>query len=170
MRVNKNIRVNKIIGVDKIYTSTKYWRQQNLGSTKTWHRQKAGADRNMAKTQENLLSFRLGRICSWWLLLDPAEDLLLLPFDGVALCACSHQVRHSLRQPCFYGRTLSSTVPAYCTGPPCWKCPKLWRWQNIGVRLKFPDFCSQASYQKVVTTQMFTIPVQYQFLCSQPPN
>jgi hypothetical protein len=33
--------------------------------------------------------------------------------------ACSPQVKIRLRLPCFYGRTLSRTVPAVCTGPPC---------------------------------------------------
>jgi hypothetical protein len=50
-------------------------------------------------------------------------------------------VRHCLQLPCFYGRTLSCTVPAYCTGPPCWKCPKLWRLAKYWRSLKFTDFC-----------------------------
>jgi hypothetical protein len=33
--------------------------------------------------------------------------------------ACSLQVRGELQPPCFYGQTLSCTVPAACTGPPC---------------------------------------------------
>ncbi len=33
--------------------------------------------------------------------------------------ACSLQVRGELQLPCFYGRTLSCTVPPACTGPPC---------------------------------------------------
>jgi hypothetical protein len=33
--------------------------------------------------------------------------------------ACSPQVKIRLRLPCFYGRTLSRTVPAVCTGPSC---------------------------------------------------
>jgi hypothetical protein len=122
---------------------------------------------------------RLGRIRSCWLLSGPAEDLLLLSDDGVALCSCSCQVRHSLPLPCFYGRTLSRTVPACCTGPPCWKCPKLWRqqkyWRLPKIHWFLPNYsslylCSQASYQKMVKTQMLTITVQYQFLYSRPPN
>jgi hypothetical protein len=74
--------------------------------------------------------------------------------DGVALFACCHQMCRCLQPPCFNGRTLSPTVPTYCTGPPCWKRHKFWRRQNIGDRLKFTDFrqttaveiCSQASY------------------------
>jgi hypothetical protein len=44
---------------------------------------------------------------------------LLLPDGDVALRAWRRQVRHCLPLPCFYGRTLSRTVPACCTGPPC---------------------------------------------------
>jgi hypothetical protein len=33
--------------------------------------------------------------------------------------ACSPQVKTRLRLPCFYGRTLSRTVPAICAGRPC---------------------------------------------------
>jgi hypothetical protein len=33
--------------------------------------------------------------------------------------ACSLQVRTELLLPRFYGRTLSRTLPAACTGPPC---------------------------------------------------
>ncbi len=33
--------------------------------------------------------------------------------------ACSPQVRNDPLVPSFYGRTLSRTVPAVCTGPPC---------------------------------------------------
>ena len=33
--------------------------------------------------------------------------------------SCSPQVRRRLRLPCFYGWTLSPTVPAACTGPTC---------------------------------------------------
>ncbi len=133
------------IGAGKIPASTKYLCRQNMGvnkiwaSTESWRQQKAGADKKMKQMQENLLTVRLGRIRKCWLLPGPAEELLLLP-DGVALFACSRQVRHCLQPPCFYGQTLSHTVPAYCTGPPCWKCPKLWRQQNISVRLKFTDF------------------------------
>ncbi len=91
----------------------------------------------------------------------PAEDLLLLP-DGVALCACSHQVRHFLQPPCFYGRTLSHTVLACCTCQPCWKCLKLWRQKKVSPPPKIhwflpncssPYICSQASFQRVVKTK-----------------
>jgi hypothetical protein len=42
---------------------------------------------------------------------------------------------------CFYGRTLSRTVPACCTCPLCRKCHKYWGQQNIGARQDFTDFC-----------------------------
>ncbi len=112
------------VSVDKISASTKCWRRQHisvdkmLASTKSWRRQNVGADKKMAQTQKNPLTVWLGRIRSCWLLPGPAEDLLRLP-DSVALFACSRQVRHCLQPPCFHGRTLSCTVLAYCTGPPC---------------------------------------------------
>jgi hypothetical protein len=79
--------------------------------------------------------------------------------------------------PVFFVQTLSRTVMACCTCPPCWKCPKHWRLPNIGARLKFTDFlpnysslylCSQASYQKT-GKKILTITVQCQFLYSWPP-
>ncbi len=65
----QNIRLDKIICVNKILASTKL-----LVSTKYWRRQNTGADKMWAPTK------------SW------------------------HR-----QLPCFYGRTLSSTVPACCT-------------------------------------------------------
>ncbi len=100
--------------VDKI---SKYTRRQNMGVNKILGRQKLGVDKKLAQTERWCRRRRIS------FLLGSAESAACLPL------------------PCFSGRTLSRTVPAYCTGPPCWKCPKLWRWQNIGVRLKFPDFC-----------------------------
>jgi hypothetical protein len=141
---SKKYRRRQNIGVDKILVWTKSWCRQNLGadkifaSTKSLRLQKAGTDKKMAQTQKNPLTVWLGRITSCWLLPGTPEDLLRLP-DGVALFACSRQVRHRLQTPCFYGRTLSRTVLAYCTSPPCWKCQKFWRRQNIGVRLKFTE-------------------------------
>ena len=41
------------------------------------------------------------------------------PHRYVASLSCRPQVRRRLRLPCFYGRTLSRTVPAACTGPTC---------------------------------------------------
>jgi hypothetical protein len=64
------------------------------------------------------LLFRLGGISNCWLLPGPADEHVLLLVDVMNL-ACSLQVRKELLLPCFYGRTLSRTVPAVCTGPPC---------------------------------------------------
>jgi len=58
---------------------------------------------------------------------SPAADFLLVwlksshsdPRRCVASLSCRPQVRRRLRLPCFYGRTLSRTVPAACTGPTC---------------------------------------------------
>ncbi len=43
---------------------------------------------------------------------------------------CRPQVRSQLKPLCFYGRRLSRTVPAGCTGPTCQNirgCPNYWR-------------------------------------------
>ena len=104
-------------------------RQQNLG-----------VDKKLVQMQKNPLTVWLGRVHNCWLLPDLAEDILRFP-DGVALFACSRQVWRCLWSPCFYGWSLSRTVPAYCTSPPCWKRHKFWRRQNIGVGLKFTLFC-----------------------------
>ncbi len=109
---------------DKILAFTKYVRQQNpginkiLASTKSWCQQKNGADKMLAQTKKNPHTVWPGRIHSCLLLPDLAEDLLCLP-DGVALFACSGQVWRCLQTPCFHGRSLSRTEPAYCTGLPC---------------------------------------------------
>ncbi len=106
------------MGVDKILASTKTWRHP------------------YCQARQNLQLLTSPR---------PAEGLPFLP-NGVDLCACSCQVRHWLQLPCFYGQTLSRTVLAYCTGLPCWKCPKLWRRQNISVLLdkkKFRTMCEE---------------------------
>ncbi len=113
----QNTRVDRIYcrrqntGVDKILASTKYWCRQNIGvvkilaSTKCWQTQ----------TQKDLLTVWLGRVHSCWLLPDLAEDLPRLT-DGIDPFACSCQVSHFFWPLCFYGRTLSRTVPAYFTG------------------------------------------------------
>jgi hypothetical protein len=139
LSLTKYMRRQKLLASTKILASKKYWRRQNpgvdkiLAFTKSWRQQKAGADKMMVQMQKNPLTVWHGRVHSCWLLPDLAEDLLCLP-DGVTLFVCSRQVWGCLQLPCFYGRTLS--VPAYCTGPPCWKCHKFWRWQNIGLCLK----------------------------------
>jgi hypothetical protein len=68
--------------------------------------------------QAACLLFRLGGISNCWLLPRPAEEHVLFLVDVMNL-ACSLQVRREPLPPGFYGRTLSSTVPAACTGPPC---------------------------------------------------
>ncbi len=133
----QNTFVDKIIGIDKILALTKYWRRQNIGidkiqaSTKSWRPQNLGVDKKLAQTKRwprrKIIPLLFGsEESSCWLLPGPAEDLLCLP-DGVALFACSRQVWRCLQPPCFNGRNLSHTVPAYCTGPPCSKPHKFWR-------------------------------------------
>ncbi len=141
----QNVGVDKIwqnIRVDKMLASTTYQRRQNVAidkilvATKCWCRKKCCRHRRIPLLFGSAESAAAGFSRA----AGPAEDLLGLP-DGAALFACSRQVRHCLQLPCFNGRTLSCIVPAYCTGPPCWKCPNFGAWQNIGARLKFTDFC-----------------------------
>ncbi len=135
----------------KLLTSTKILRRQNsrvdknparveknLASTKISRWQKSRVNKMLAQTQKDPLTVGLGRVHSCWLLPDLPEDLLLLP-DSVDPFACSCQVWHCFWPPCFYGQTLSRTVPACCTGLPHWKRHKFWLRQNIGVLLKFTD-------------------------------
>ncbi len=114
------------------------------------------------QAQKNLLIVWLVRVHSSWLLPDLVDDLLYLP-DGVDSLPCSCQVWRCLWLPCFYGQTLSRTVPACCTGPPCRKRHKFRRRQNIGTlpprfHWCLPNYCSQylcsqASYQKLGKTK-----------------
>ncbi len=110
--------------------------------------------------QESIsLLFCPSRVRSSWLLPDLSDVLLLLP-EGIDPSTCSRQMCCCWWAPCFYGQTLSCTVPAYCTGPPCRKRHKYWCWKNIGACQDFIDFCqtivvynSQPSYQKLVKTK-----------------
>ncbi len=57
-----------------------------------------------------------------------------------------------------YRQTLSHTLPAYCTGPPCWKRQKYWRILAPKIHWFSPNYnslyiWSQASYKKVVKTK-----------------
>ncbi len=164
------------VGADKILASTKYGHQRTPGiakilvSTKSWGQQKDVAD---SKESSYCLAIR---VHNCWLIPDLAEDLLCLP-DGVALFACSGQVWCCLQTPCFHGRSLSRTEPAYCTSLPCWKRHKFWLRQNISVHLKFTDFrqttavCISAHrhpIKKWWKHKVITITVQFQFLHSQP--
>ncbi len=155
------------IGVDKLFVSTKCWRQQHvavekmLASTKYLRRQNTCVDKILASTEISCrrkprVGKNLGRTKCWRmrgsisLLFGSAEStaadfsqtslmfLLRLP-DGVDSSACSRQVFCCLWPPCFYGRSLPRSVPA-CTGLPCRKRRKYWRQQNIGARQDFTDF------------------------------
>ncbi len=71
---------------------------------------------------------------------SPAADFLLVWLKSSRSdprrcdLSCSPQVRRRLRLPCFYGRSLSRTVPAACTGLPCQNPHGN---QKSGGRLKF---------------------------------
>ncbi len=122
------------------------------------------------------LLFWPGRVRSSWLLPDLADVLLLLP-EGVDPSTCSHQVCCCRWPPCFYGRTLSRTVPAYCTGPPCRKRHKYWHQQNIGAHQDFINFrqttaVTISAHRRPIKNwwqqKVITITVQYTY--SWPPN
>ncbi len=83
------------------------------------------------------LLFWLGKVRSSWLLPDLADVLRL---EDVVLSSCSHQVWCCRWSPCFYGRTLSRTVPAHLYRPAMQKHHKYWHQQNIGARQDFTDF------------------------------
>ncbi len=89
----------------------------------------------LAQAQKDPLTVWLGRVHCCWLLPDLAKDLLRLP-DGFA---CSRQVWRCLCPHCFYGRTFSHTVPAYCTGPACWKRHKFRCQQNMATQAVPPS-------------------------------
>ncbi len=131
--------------------SKKYWRWQNVGVDKIFaltnysYRLNVGVDKVFASTKcwrmpESIsLLFRPGRVRSSWLFPDLAEVLLLLPVV-VDPSMCSRQVCCCCWPPCFFERTLSHTVLAYCTKPPCRKRHKYCRRQNIDARQDFTNF------------------------------
>jgi uncharacterized membrane protein len=95
-----------------------------LPSKKSWHRQNLGVDKILA-----LKKFwrRHGRI----LLLfgstesaaaDFSQTLLKISFFSLMVLFSLHVVAKcgiASARSAFYGQTLSSTVPACCTSPPC---------------------------------------------------
>ncbi len=143
---SKKYRCWQNIGVDKISALTKYWRRQNPAIDKiSWRQQNLGVNKRLAQTKRWRrrrripLLFGSAESPAADFSQAPPEDLLRLS-DGVALFACSRQVRHCLQPPCFYLCTFSGTVLVYCTSPICWKCQKKFgRRQNISVRLKFTE-------------------------------
>ncbi len=172
------------VGIDKIFASTKYWRQQNthvnkiLVSTKYSCRQNSHIEKMSAQARKYLLTVWLSRVHSCWLLPDLADDLLRL-LEGVDPSTCSRQVCRCHCPPCFYGRTLSHTVPAYCTGPPCRKRHKYWHQQNIGARQDCTDFhqtiaVNSSAHRRPTKNwwkqKVITITVQYQFIYSLSPK
>ncbi len=97
-------------GANKIFASTKYWHRQNIcvdkiQATKCWRMRRSIS-----------LLFWPCKVRSSLLLQNLADVLLLLPED-VVLSMFSHQVCCCHWPPCFYGWTLSCTVPAYLYQP-----------------------------------------------------
>ena len=156
MLASTNYPRQQNVGIDKISAWTESRRQQNVGSIS--------------------LLFKPGRVRSSWLLPDLAHVLLLFP-GGVDPSMCSHQVCCCRWPPCFYGRTLSSTVTANCTGLPCRKHHKYWRRQNIGACQDFTNFrqtiAVNISAHRLPTKnwwkqKVITITVEYQLTHSRP--
>ncbi len=183
--------------------ATKYWRwqkhrlrQNNIGAYKTlappkcWRRQNNCVDKIIALTKyscrqksrvdKNLTSRKCWRMRgSISLLFGPAESTAAdLSQTSLMFSYVSQKVLippHAVAKCAFYGRTLSCTVPAYCTGPPCWKCHKYWRQQNIGTQQDFTDFCQTVAAnisahrrptKNLWKQKLITIIVKYQFTYS----
>ncbi len=70
-------------------------------------------------------------------LLDLLKNSRSDPCRCVASRSCRPQVRSLPRLLCFYGRSLSRTVPAACTGP---TCQNICGSQIIGARAYFHQF------------------------------
>ncbi len=180
----QNTRVDKMLAltnysrwqitrVDKIIALTEISRQQNPRVDK-----KSSVNKMLVHVQKHLLTVWLSRVHSSWLLPNLADVLLRLP-DGVDSSACNRQVCPCLCPPCFYGRTLSRTVPACCTGLLCRKRHKYWSRQNIGARQDFTDFrqtiavnisANRRPIKNWWKQKVITITVQYQFIYSWPPK
>ncbi len=141
------------VGVNKILASTKCCRWQNtrvnkiLTSTKFLHRQNTRVDKMLAHARKHLLNVWPGRVHSSWLLPDLANVLLRLP-KGVDPSTCSRQVCHCHWPPCFYGQTLSCTVPA--RHAKYWRPPRF-HWFSPNYSSQY--LSSQASYKKLVKTK-----------------
>ncbi len=107
-RMVKSLRLLKIRRMAKSLRLVKYQRPW-----KCWRSRKS------RRPLKNSLLVRLGQNLQlltspwsrWWARSPPRWC--------VESRTCSLQVRNGLLVPSFYGRTLSCTVPAVCTGPPC---------------------------------------------------
>ena len=132
--------------VDKDLASTKCWRMRGSISLLFGSAESTAADFSQTSLMISYLSQKV-----------------LIPPLAVAKCAVVS------------GRlafTLSCTVLACCTGPPCRKLHKYWRRQNIGARQDFTDFRQTSAvnisahrrpiknWQKQI---VINITVQYQF-------
>jgi hypothetical protein len=135
--------------------ATKYWRRQNIGGDRNyWRRQNSRVDKIPALTKsrrrQNLGIDKISASTKCWrrhrrspLLFCTAESTaadffqtsLKISYVSLMVLISLHAVTKygvALWLPCFYGRTLSRTVPACRTGPPCRKRHKFWRQQIIG--------------------------------------
>ena len=98
------------------------------------------------------------------------------PHRCVASQTCRPQVGSQLRPLCFYGRCLSRTVPAGCTGTTCQNfrgCPKFMRPRKFSpfpVKTQKFYLGSSVSYPCTKNSYMITVAVQIQLPYSQTPK
>ncbi len=120
---------------------------------------------------------KIRRISNCWLLPDPADEHVHFLVDVMNL-ACSLQMRRELWPPWFFGRTLSRTVPAVCTGPPCQEMTQIQAaTKSLASAWNSTDFCQikiipNSAYKCHWSekTYMISVAVQYQLSYSRPPN
>ncbi len=138
-RIQNLWRMLKTWRIRNLWRIPKPWRIPNL-----WGLQKCWRSRKSRWTHwGTALLFRHGRIWNCWLLSGLADGLVLLLADVLnhVHVHCTLQVRNGSPVSCFYGQTLSRTVPAACTGPPCFKIVKsLAQAQSLASAWSFTDF------------------------------
>jgi hypothetical protein len=141
-------RRRKTRRLQKHWHRQKYWyRQKKKAPAKTRHwwkhrrRQNVGAVRKVGAGAENFLTVRLGRIRSCWLLLGPADGLLLLPM--VMLLSVHAVVKWSIASLCptFMGGLSPVLYRLVVPARHAENGPNLGAYQNIGACLKFTGFC-----------------------------
>jgi len=171
------------IGPDKILALTKYWRRQNIGGDKMLvlttclHRQNFCIDKMLASPKylrrENIgVDKMLAHARKHLFTIMPWQRLQQLTSPRPRWCSPTSP--RMCWPPCFYGRTISCTVPAYSTSVLGRKRHKYCRQQNISARQDFTNFCVTiaANISALHPTKNWwkqrgiTITVQYQFTYS----
>jgi hypothetical protein len=146
MAAIENVADPKIIGDGKIIVDVKIMAdpKKSLRMMKCPRLEK---NRRMVKSLRALKSPRLVKYRQPWKsgkasglltgLPGLADEHVLFIVDVMNL-ACSLHVRNGLLVSSFYGRTLSRTVPAVCTGPPCQGWPKSFRQPKVWLLPEIP--------------------------------